>query len=281
MKVSIVISAKNRAQLFSRSLALYSNQTMAPEDWELVLVDDASTEDLRGVLRAHGSKLNWRYIRMDSHLNDFPVYWGPALSNNVGFRAARGEVVCVTGPEILLAENALEKGYEGAMKDQNVYGYIFHSSSRFVRMMDAMEKIPPFATLDRLPGARHQDITRHTFYWFFCAVKREHIEAIGGCDEEFMRGICGDDDDFANRMRAHGVPSVHDYTLVGIHQDHTREDRGDPQRIRWNPVWEKARHQNTKYLEEWPSLRNQDPVANKSRDWGSSNLVLEREDHFV
>ena len=40
MKLSVVISIKNRVKLFRRSLKLYNKQSMPRGDWELVVVDD-------------------------------------------------------------------------------------------------------------------------------------------------------------------------------------------------------------------------------------------------
>jgi glycosyltransferase involved in cell wall biosynthesis len=275
MKISVVISIKNRTKLFRRSLKLYNKQFLLKKDWELVIVDDMSTEPVLDVLNEF-KDINWQYIKMDSHKNDFPIYWGPALSNNIGFKAARGDVVAIAGPEILMNESALELAYSDAMRGKTPYGHILHSSSYFVNQMDTdltMEELS-FDQLFTNKHSRVQDITKNTFYWFFCATKKENIMAINGCDEEFMRGICGDDDDFANRINEYGSEKIHNYQIVGIHQDHSKEDRADPLRRRRDKTWEAARMINTKYLEEWTTKRNKEVIVNKNRDWGSDKLIV-------
>ena len=282
MKFSLVISIKNRTKLFRRSLKLYNKQLFDKNDWELVIVDDMSTEPVLATLKEYGKRINWQYIKMDSHKNDFPIYWGPALSNNIGFKAAKGDVIGITGPEMLMKETSIQYAYETAMKGKTPYGHILHSAPAFVSLID---RTPPMEqwSFDQLfmnKWAKVQDITKNTFYWFFCATKKENIMAINGCDEEFMRGICGDDDDFANRINIL-APKTHDFRIIGIHQDHSFEDRGDKKRIRRNRTWEEARIRNTKYLQEWYTKRNKDPVANKNRHWGSSKLIIEKVDNKI
>lgn len=283
MKISVVISIKDRTKLFRRSLKLYQKQTMPKSDWELIIVDDMSTENVFETLQEHSSKINWQYIKMNSNLNDFPIYWGPSLSNNIGFKAAKGEVIVITGPEMLMQEQAFKYAYESAMKGVNAYGHILHSSHIFVQLMDknpAMENYS-FDRLFSLPQAKVQDITKNTFYWFFSAVKKEFLMKINGCDEELMRGICADDDLIRYRLCDVGAKNIHDFRIIGIHQDHSLADRKDPKRIRWNPTWEKARLRNTKYYEDWLKTPNRDPIANKNRDWGSDKLIINKVTHEV
>lgn len=276
MKVSIVISIKNRTKLFKRTLKLLQKQTMPASDFEIIVVDDNSEEDVRLTLQLCAKGMNVRYIKMDSRLNDFPVYWGPAISNNVGFKAAQGEVIMITGPEILQKETNLEYGYESAMKDQIAFGHVYHSGVGFVYMQDKNVTSHDW-NFDRLvnsPQAKVRDITYDTYYWFICTVKKEHVFRINGCDEEYMKGICGDDDDFANRIDALNVKKTHDFRMVGIHMDHSSEDRVDPKRRRKSPDWERARMRNTKYLDDWYTIRGKTPDANIGRDWGSNRVVL-------
>ena len=133
-----------------------------------------------------------------------------------------------------------------------------------------------FDRLFVLPSSKIMDITKNTFYWFICSVKKEYVMAVNGCDEEFMKGICGDDDDFVNRIDKVGVKRVHDFRMIGIHQDHSVEDMANPQRIRRNATWEEARIRNTKYLEDWGPVRKYQTVVNQNRDWGSNKVILER-----
>lgn len=281
-KVSIIISIKNRTKLFRRSLKLYNKQTMPKSDWELVVVDDMSNEDVLNTLKTYAKDINWQYIKIDSNKNDFPIFWGPTLSNNIGLKAAKGDVVVITGPEMLMKENAIELSYSSAMSTgYSVYGHILHSNRQFVNIMDKNPKLEDesFENLFNIPHARVQDITKNNFYWFWMAVRKDIFMSIGGCDEEYMKGICGCDDDAANRLNEAGAKNIHDLRIKGIHQDHKAEDSKDIKRNRRSPIWEQARLRNTKYLNEWVSKRKKQVLVNIGRDWGSNNLIIYRENN--
>lgn len=276
MKVSIVISIKNRTDLFRRSLKQYKYQTMPKSDWELVVVDDMSDEDVLSVLKKYGSCFNYKYIKIDSKKNDFPVFWGPSLSNNVGFKAAEGDVVVITSPEVMVDYTALDNSYNMAMTGVSAFGHVLFSHNQFVQMMDKNPKMEEYSfyELFRLPTATNgfPDINSKNFYWFWLAVKRDVVLSIGGCDENFMRGICGDDDDFADRLKLFGAEPTHAFNIKGIHQDHKVKDSKDPKRIRRNSVWERYRKINTDYLAE--KRRTKEVVANVGRNWGSEKLII-------
>jgi glycosyltransferase involved in cell wall biosynthesis len=278
--VSLVISAKDRAEFFDRSLHVYKKQSVSKDFFEFVVVDDNSSEDLLSVLKSYD--FNYQYIKMDSNKCGYPIYWGPSFSNNIGAKAALGEVLVITGPEIIICESAIEKSYKGALSDKTIYGHIFHSSVSFVNLIADKQKLEmSYSKIEALPGAREQDITKNTFYWFWAALKKSHYMDIGGCDEEFMKGICGDDDDFANRLREKGIIPTHDYSIRGIHQNHYAYDSKDPKRIRRNNIWEIARMRNTNYLEDWYSKRNKQVVVNQGKDWGSDSLIISKDSNYV
>ncbi len=65
MKVSAVLSIHNRSKLLRRALDGYLWQTMPPEDWEIILVDDGSSEDLRKAYSHLIGRINLRHVQMD------------------------------------------------------------------------------------------------------------------------------------------------------------------------------------------------------------------------
>jgi len=106
IQVSAVLSIHNRSKLFRRALDGYVAQSMHAEQWELVLVDDMSTEDLFENLRTSDrpdqsiAHSNGPYEASDIFgdesrmvLRRPPPRWyhTPAISTNIGCAAARGE----------------------------------------------------------------------------------------------------------------------------------------------------------------------------------------------
>lgn len=283
MKVSIVISAcDNRERLFERSLLSLERQTIPKDEFEVVMVDDADRHELRSMCRtAAESGLRFRYIRIDPSKSHIPAAsFTPALTNNVGFRYAEGDVVVITGPETIHGEWNVELAAV-VPKNRCEYGLVFRADRRFEKWIagDSKRAHQPMSVMLGAPGARADCRTRPPHppaYWYWMAVRRNNVEAIGGCDEEFMRGICGDDDDFANRMKMRGVIPVFNHQMVGIHQDHSGTDKTDNHSVRFTAQWGQLRKINRMTLNK--RIRSGDPVANRDHVWGDPDVVMSVEE---
>ena len=81
--VSIVIPAYNRAATLHRAVASVLAQDF--RDWELIVVDDGSTDDCAGAVRACGDPR----LKLIRH----PVNRGAPAARNTGVRAAAGRLV--------------------------------------------------------------------------------------------------------------------------------------------------------------------------------------------
>lgn len=88
MKLSVIVPVYNMATDGKLEYCLDSliNQTLAPEDYEIIAVDDASTDDSAAILRRYGEKYPKRVICVFSDINR---HQGGA--KNLGLAIARGE----------------------------------------------------------------------------------------------------------------------------------------------------------------------------------------------
>ncbi len=82
-RVSILIPTYNRADLIGAAVDSVLAQTF--QDFEIIVVDDGSTDGTADVLARYGERV--QYLRIE--------HAGPAPARNAGFRAARGEYVCI------------------------------------------------------------------------------------------------------------------------------------------------------------------------------------------
>ena len=83
-KVTIITPLYNSADLIRETLDSVLSQTYA--NWELILVDDGSTDDTRQVIGAYLDDPRFKYIRQENA--------GIAEARNTGVSVARGEWVC-------------------------------------------------------------------------------------------------------------------------------------------------------------------------------------------
>ena len=116
MKVSVVVPVWNPGPNLQRCLDSLLGQTMAPQDYELVLVDDGSTDGTGERLDALAAQLGNRV-----QVLHIPNSGWPGKPRNVGVAAARGEYVQFVDNDDVIAPEALEELYElGASTDADV-----------------------------------------------------------------------------------------------------------------------------------------------------------------
>ena len=80
-RVSVIIPVYNGGRFLGEAIASVLAQTYG--DWELIVVDDGSTEDVEPVIAPYGSRL--RYVRQENQ--------GVAVARNRGLELARGEFI--------------------------------------------------------------------------------------------------------------------------------------------------------------------------------------------
>lgn len=83
-EVSIILPTHNRADTLPRALESVFAQSVS--DWELLVIDDGSTDGTAALLAAHAADTRLRVLRQ-------PVNAGAAAARNRGLRAARGRFV--------------------------------------------------------------------------------------------------------------------------------------------------------------------------------------------
>jgi glycosyltransferase involved in cell wall biosynthesis len=96
--VSVVIATRNRRQLLSESIATVREQTLG--DWELIVVDDASTDD---TIRHLGTIDDPRIVTLRQ-----AVHGERSAARNAGLAVARGEFVMFLDDDDLLRPGALD-----------------------------------------------------------------------------------------------------------------------------------------------------------------------------
>lgn len=175
--VAVVLATYRRPALLRRCLAaLVAQQGIAPDRYEIVVVDDGCTDDTRDEVasfaRATGGAPPVRYLRPEGNR-------GPAAARNRGWRAAHAPVIAFTDDDTVpdarwLAEAlaALEPG-------------LMALSGRVVVPVDG----PPTDHARMTQGLETAE-----FVTANAIVRRRALEEIGGFDERFKRAWREDSD---------------------------------------------------------------------------------------
>lgn len=119
VKVSVVMPLYNAAPFFEKSVASVLNQTY--KDWELLIVDDCSTDGSGEQALAY-SKLDARVLYFRNAVNS-----GVAASRNVALDNASGHFVAFLDSDDQWAENKLERQVDFAVRNSSVISYCAYS----------------------------------------------------------------------------------------------------------------------------------------------------------
>lgn len=169
LPVSVVVPTHERPDLLFRCLEALARQSIGPDTYEVIVVDDGSPGGAtRRIVEAHGisSAVSVRYLRHDSPR-------GPAAARNTGWQAARGEIIAFTDDDTVPDIHWLERGLAamdgGRGEADGVMG----------RIVVPLPAQPTDHELDTAGLETAEFATANVFY------RRDALDRVGGFDERF------------------------------------------------------------------------------------------------
>jgi GT2 family glycosyltransferase len=193
--IAVVICTRDRATRLAACLDALRAIDFDPAAWELIVVNNQSTDDTDAMVQAFAASVPFRVT-----LAQAPVQGG-GRSRNVGVRAARAPLIAFTDDDCYLAPDYLTQLTR--IFGSRAYGYLggrvmLHDpADARVTVREEVEpaEVPPRTVLR--PGFLHGANL---------AVRREVWESVGGFDPFFGAGayFSGDDVDFATRASLAG-----------------------------------------------------------------------------
>lgn len=288
---------------------------MPKKEFEIIVVDSRSTEDIKKVFEPYIGKMNIRHIKIDPTQNQiykemnegeeaenykkkYKVkenwYHTPALAINIGIKQARGDILCITQPEIIHNPESFIHGYNNANSSYGqVFGEIIMVSSQFQQWLDENKNWADMKFENVFDAAynagREYEFVAGEYYWFVEYLPRDAALKIGGVDEEYLRGVYGEDDNFRirgrmavrdeiYRGRTGGMQDVRD-CIVGLHQSHREEAGKIENQNRESAHWNYGANVNRARLDVF--CKDPQMIANQGKDWGSDKCVKEIVDYAL
>ncbi len=186
LRCSVIIPAYNAGATLGRTLAALARQDVAPGSFEVVVVDDGSTDNTADLARSLGA----RCLQQPNA--------GPAKARNTGARAAQGEILLFTDADCEPAPDWVRRmlaafdaprvaGVQGAYRTRQVQLTARFAQAEFedrYRLMAAYPSIDLVAT-------------------YAAGFRRELFLRMGGFDESFPEAN-NEDTDFSYRLVAAG-----------------------------------------------------------------------------
>ena len=120
-KISVIIPTYNRASVIQRAVNSVYGQSFG--DWELILVDDGSTDQTHKLLKAFRQDSRFRYFKTENR--------GVSSARNLGLKQARGEWIAFLDSDDEWLPKKLEKQIQKAR--ENPCFSIIHGDEIWIR----------------------------------------------------------------------------------------------------------------------------------------------------
>lgn len=241
IKISVIIPTRNRAPQVEVCVLTLTNQTLPKEEYEVVIVDDGSTDDTVERLLPYKDKINLTIVQ--THRTD-PSFRA-ALVRNIGAKHAKGEILFFIDSDIIADPDLLKEHLKSYFEEQlksaeekreiSVIGYRFHLRRDFHHILRHLIRQKKFDSIPYLPmqvdaregGYRYykiKDIDEFPAPWRFyhsnnISMSKEIFEKVGGFAEDFT-GWGNEDIELGYRLWKAGVKLVLNRSAVGVHLDH-------------------------------------------------------------
>ncbi|MEO8666315.1 MAG: glycosyltransferase family A protein, partial [Ignavibacteria bacterium] len=98
VQVSVIITCHNYARYLSRAIRSVINQTIGKEEFEIIVVDDASTDETQKVMRTYNGRI--KPLKLKNNV-------GLAAARNEGIKAALGRFVVNLDADDYIDENLI------------------------------------------------------------------------------------------------------------------------------------------------------------------------------
>ena len=266
--VSVVMAAHDSAQTIEAAIASVRLQTR--RDWELIVVDDGSTDETAAVAAAVPDDR----IRIVTQSNR-----GAAAARNAGLRSARAPLVSTLDSDDLWLPSYLETMVQALAEAPDVAvaytdAWVLDDATGRVRKTTEMTyQRPPIP-----PPTAHRELLkellRRNFVYNSVTARRDALLAVGGYDERLWNA---QDWELWLRVAASGRRFLRVPGTLAVHRDHPGSLSTDLERARravqqvyriveedWE-IDDEIRTLSRQFAERGRSLRMRDVVARVTR----------------
>jgi glycosyltransferase involved in cell wall biosynthesis len=206
-EISLVIPTYNRRDRLARVLAALHQQTLGPERFEVVVVDDGSSDGTSDWLATQSPPFSLRTLRLDNG--------GPARARNAGIQAASAELILFIDDDVEPTPRLIEEHLATHRAEAND-----------VVVMGPLASLPSYAQPwvaweQAKVEAQYQAMTRGdwapTFRQFWtgnASVAKKHLLAAGLFDPSYLRA---EDVELGLRLHELGLQFRFNANARGLH----------------------------------------------------------------
>lgn len=249
MRATIQLCTFNRAALLERVLDACFEQTIGPDAYEVVLVNDGSTDDTASVIERARARATCRFVVHDQ------ANAGLAKGRNQGIARAAGERIIFIDDDVLPLPNFVEEHLR--THERHPHAIVRGGAIN----VESFENLPP-------PVWRLKDYSGNYFWTTNVSVPLQTIRAIGGFNESFSE-YGWEDIDVGLRLRFGGVKAVFNKHALVYHWKPRPRSGNVEKMIRQSRAQARTAVQLAKIHPHWRTYlaTGMDPVQKNINDW--------------
>jgi len=171
-RVSVVIATYNRAHLLAHAIQSLCDQTF--RDFEVIVVDDASTDNTPQVIKEAFPVAGLRYMRHEKNR-------GPSAARNTGIAVAKGKYIAFQDSDDQWLREKLEKQVAVIETSPAEVGVVY---TGFWKLRGKEKTYIPDSRIRQTEGWIDRELLKRNFIGTpTVLVKKEVLEEVGGFDE--------------------------------------------------------------------------------------------------
>ena len=194
--ISVAICSHNRSGMLKIVLESLADQTFPAERFEVVVTDDASSDDTQAMLQS--IRIPYRLVNVRHEVNR-----GITAARNTCLLHSRGRVIIFVDDDVICHQQLLEEhwNFQTAHPRCICNGWVNHV---------AEPKRPS------CPKLRLEDLSNGYFWTSNVSVRREYLFQVGLFDENFIE-YGYEDKDMGMMLKAIGIKSRKHMKAIGFH----------------------------------------------------------------
>ena len=259
--ISIVATYFNRPKEVEASLLSLLRTKVTKDEYELILVDDASHSPADGVVEKYKDKINIKYIKVKP---EDKIWFNPCVAYNIGFSYVSGDKIIIQNAECYHVGDILDYVKNCFLKQYEYYVFSNYSVSKDDTII-LLEKLKNGETTTKLHthiqllattpkifdmrGWYQHPIYNNRGYHFCSCIHNKVLKEIGGFDLRYSIGDCWDDNDFllkcVKKCRCIAInDTVRNMLLVTLHIYHDKGTAIIPYEVNNEELFKNIRYNN-------------------------------------
>lgn len=201
--LTVIVPAHNAARILPHTLGALNASDLPRESWELIVVDDASTDETAVVAAGYADIV----VRLAGKPH------GPAFARNRGFEASRGQVIAFVDADVVAHRDALRKLIQ-----------VFVAEPGVASVFGSYDAQPPGEGL----VSQYRNLMHHyvhqrsrgpaeTFWAGLGAIRRDAFAEVGMFDEWHYSRPQIEDIELGRRLRRAGYRILLNPDIQGTH----------------------------------------------------------------